>query len=207
MTAFDRAALLDAFDQIGRAAVAAGTRLQIAVYGGSALMLASNFRFATEDVDIAEIGHDWPEWLTAVVAEIARDKGWSEDWLNDAVSFHLSPLAQKDRDHRAFGTFPRRSSDVGLAVLIPSARYILAMKLKSLRISDFEKGAVDMKDTSNLLRVVGITEVEPAIAVLREFFPRTAADADKQRFVLKRLLSQDPTSDAPTYPGRSDDED
>ena len=45
--AFDRDALLDAFDQIGRAAVRAGTKLQIAVYGGSALMLASNFRFAT----------------------------------------------------------------------------------------------------------------------------------------------------------------
>ena len=54
--AFDREALLDAFDQIGRAAVEAGTKLQIAVYGGSALMLASNFRFATEDVDIADIG-------------------------------------------------------------------------------------------------------------------------------------------------------
>ena len=51
--AFGRDALLDAFDRIGRAAVAAGTKLQIAVYGGSALMLASNFRFATEDVDIA----------------------------------------------------------------------------------------------------------------------------------------------------------
>jgi hypothetical protein len=52
--AFGRDALLDAFDQIGRAAVLAGTKLQIAVYWGSALMLASNFRFATEDVDIAE---------------------------------------------------------------------------------------------------------------------------------------------------------
>jgi hypothetical protein len=54
--AFGRDPLLDAFDQIGRAAVLAGTKLQIAVYGGSARMLASNFRFATKDVDIAEIG-------------------------------------------------------------------------------------------------------------------------------------------------------
>jgi hypothetical protein len=45
--AFDRDALLDAFDKIGRAAAQAGTKLQIAVYGGSALMLASNFMFAT----------------------------------------------------------------------------------------------------------------------------------------------------------------
>ena len=51
--ALDREKLLEAFDEIGRAAVAAGTRMQIAVYGGSALMLASNFRFATEDVDVS----------------------------------------------------------------------------------------------------------------------------------------------------------
>jgi hypothetical protein len=48
---FDRDALLNAFDRIGRAAASAGTKLQIAVYGGSALILASNFRFATEDAD------------------------------------------------------------------------------------------------------------------------------------------------------------
>src|SRR3954447_11685212 len=100
--AFDRDALLDAFDRIGYAAIEAGTKLQIAVYGGSALMLASNFRFATEDVDIAEIGGKWPEWLTSVVAAIAREKSWSEDWLNDAVTFHLSALAELERDHLPF---------------------------------------------------------------------------------------------------------
>lgn len=206
-TAFDRNALLDAFDRIGRAAVAAGSKLQIAVYGGSALMLASNFRFATEDVDIAEIGDVWPEWLTASVAAIAADNGWSDDWLNDAVTFHLSPLAQPQRDHLSFGTFPRRSEKVGLSVLIPTARYLLAMKLKSLRLSDFKKGAVDMADTAHLLRVVGISDVEQGIAVLGEYFPRSAADADKQRFVLKRLLSQDPATDAPEYFGGNHDAD
>jgi hypothetical protein len=53
--AFGRDALLDAFDRIGRAAVQAGTKLQIVMYGGSALMLASNFRFATEEVHIHEL--------------------------------------------------------------------------------------------------------------------------------------------------------
>src|ERR1700712_2097521 len=204
--AFDRDALLDAFDRIGYAAVAAGTKLQIAGYGGSALMLASNFRFATEDVDIADIGSAWPEWLKDVVAAVAREKGWSDDWLNDAVSFHLSPLAQLDRDHLAFGTFPRRSEKVGLTVFIPTARYLLAMKLKSLRIADFKKGALDMADTGHLLRAAEITEVEQAIAVLAEFYPISAADADKQRFVLKRLLSQELATNAPKYPRGSDDE-
>jgi hypothetical protein len=205
-TAFDRDALLDAFDRIGYAAIEAGTKLQIAVYGGSALMLASNFRFATEDVDIAEIGGKWPEWLTSAVTAIAREKGWGADWLNDAVTFHLSPLAELQRDHLPFGNFPRRTEAVGLTVFIPTARYLLAMKLKSLRISDFEKGAADMADTTHLLNVVGITEVEQAVAVLAEFFPRSAADADKQRFVLKRLLSQELVTNAPKYPRGNDDE-
>ncbi len=70
--AFGRDALLDAFDQIGRAAVLAGTKLQIAVYGGSALMVASNFRFATEDVDVSKVERPLPSWLAEVVHEIAK---------------------------------------------------------------------------------------------------------------------------------------
>lgn len=197
---FDRDALLEAFDEIGRAAVAAGTRLQIQVYGGSALMLASNFRFATEDVDIAEIGGEWPAWLSEVVARIARENDWSEDWFNDAVTFHLSKLEQAERDLLAFGTFPRTGEAAGLCVMIPTARYMLALKLKSLRVSDFSKGEQDMADVAHLLRVVGITEIEAAIEVLAEFFPKSAADADKQRFVLKRLFAGGLAIDAPEYP-------
>src|SRR5215470_18897651 len=198
--AFDREALLDAFDRIGRAAVEAGTKLQIAVYGGSALMLASNFRFATEDVDIAELGQPWPAWLSDIVERLAQENAWSKTWLNDAVSFHLSALARAHRDLAAFGTFPRRGEHIGLAVFVPTARYMLALKLKALRISDFEKGQQDMADVAHLLEVLGISDVERAIAVLAEFFPNSAADADKQRFVLKRLFSGGTIVDAPQYP-------
>jgi len=58
-------------------------------YGGAAMMLASNFRFATEDVDIAAIGMPWPAWLTDAVQTIAVREGRAEDWLNEAVTFHL----------------------------------------------------------------------------------------------------------------------
>lgn len=198
--AFDRDALLDAFDQIGRAAVQAGTKLQIAVYGGSALMLASNFRFATEDVVIADIGKQWPVWLSEVVERIANQNNWSTTWLNDAVTFHLSPLAQAERDLTVFGTFPRRDEHVGLCVFVPTARYMLALKLKALRVSDFEKGQQDMADVAHLLKVLELTEIEQAIAILAEFFPNSASDADKQRFVLKRLFAKGTPTDAPHYP-------
>jgi hypothetical protein len=198
--AFGRDDLLEAFDRIGRAAVEAGTKLQIAVYGGSALMLASNFRFATEDVDIAEIGQPWPAWLSDTVDQLAQENAWSSTWLNDAVTFHLSALARADRDLTAFGTFPRRGEHTGLVVFVPTARYMLALKLKALRISDFEKGQQDMADVAHLLKVLGISEVEGAIGVMAEFFPNSAADADKQRFVLKRLFTGGSSIDAPHYP-------
>src|SRR5258708_5952481 len=206
-TAFNRDALLDAFDRIGYAAIDAGTKLQIAVYGGSALMLASNFRFGTEDVDIAELGEPWPDWLHNVVGKIAARNRWSDQWLNDGVTFHLSALAVPARDLVAFGTFPRRSEKIGITVFVPTARYMLALKLKALRVSDFAKGSKDIDDVRNLLGVLGITEVDPAIEVLTEFFPRSGADADKQRFVLKNILSKGTVGNAPRYPRRGDQED
>jgi hypothetical protein len=202
MAAFDRDQLLAALNEIGAAAVAAGTRLDIAVFGGSALMLAGNFRFSTEDVDIAEIGRPWPDWLSAVVARIASQNGWPDDWLNDAVSTFLSPLARSERDFVFLGTFPRATEHAGLRVFVPSARYMLALKLKALRVSKYEKGTTDLADVANLLGVLDIKDAEEAIAVLTDFFPNSPADVDKARFVLRHILATKGAPDAPRYPGR-----
>ena len=176
--AFGRDALLDAFDQIGRAAALAGTKLQIAVYGGSALMLASNFRFATEDVDVSELARPLPDWLAGVVHEIAKKNDWQDDWFNDGVAFHLSSLADRAADHLEFGTFPRDGSAPGLVVSVPSAEYLLALKLKAARIVD---------------------PLEDAIALLGRYFPMSAASSEKQRFLLKNM-NREGGIDAPKYP-------
>lgn len=197
--AFDRDALLDAFDRIGRAAALAGTKLQIAVYGGSALMLASNFRFATEDVDVSKLEHPLPAWLAAAVREIAQQNGWAEDWFNDGVAFHLSPLADSAADHLEFGTFPRDSETAGLVVSVPSAEYLLALKLKAFRVLDPLRGETERLDILNLMRVVGITTVEDAIALLGRYFPLSAASSEKQQFLLKNMTRAGAV-DAPKYP-------
>jgi hypothetical protein len=124
--------------------------------------------------------------------------------LNDAVTFHLSSLADAERDLAVFGTFPRREDRVGLTVSVPSPRYLLALKLKALRVADFDRGAQDIADVANLLRVLGIREVEPAIAIFSEFFPKSGADADRQRYVLRYILTQPSSGDAPRYPRRDD---
>jgi hypothetical protein len=198
--AFDRDALLDAFDRIGRAAALAGTKLQIAVYGGSALMLASNFRFTTEDVDVSKLEHPLPDWLGTVVGEIAQQNGWDEDWFNDGVAFHLSPLADSAGDHLEFGTFPRNSETAGLVVSVPSAEYLLALKLKAFRVLDPVRGETERLDILNLMRVVGIATVEEAIALLGRYFPLSAASSEKQQFLLKNMTRAG-AADAPKYLG------
>jgi len=101
--AFDRDQLLAAFDRIGRRAREHGARIEVAVYGGSALILASNFRFATEDVDAVTLDRAWPAWLDEEVRRIAVENSWSADWFNDAISFHLarSPLGLRHMSNSA----------------------------------------------------------------------------------------------------------
>ena len=197
--ALDRDAVLDAFDRIGRAAVAVGTKLQIAVYGGSALMLASNFRFATEDVDVSKLEHPLPAWLAAVVEEIAKKNHWQDEWFNDGVAFHLSTLADHAADHLEFGTFPRDGTPPGLVVSVPSAEYLLALKLKAIRVTDPLRGETERLDILNLMQVVGISTAEEAIALLGRYFPVSAASPEKQRFLLKNM-NRAGGVDAPKYP-------
>jgi hypothetical protein len=199
MSAFGRDALLNAFDRIGRAAALAGTKLQIAVYGGSALMLASNFRFATEDVDVSELERPLPNWLAAVVEKIATQNSWQSDWFNDGVAFHLSSLADRALDHLEFGTFPRDGSRPGLVVSVPSAEYLLALKLKAMRVTDPVRGETERLDILNLMKVVGISTAEDAITLFGRYFPVSAASAEKQRFLLKNM-SHEGGLDAPKYP-------
>ena len=198
-TALDRHSLLEAFDRIGRAAVAAGTKLHIAVYGGSALMLASNFRFATEDVDVSELPNPLPDWLASTVREIAGENRWQDHWFNDAVVFHLSSRADRAADHLEFGTFPRDGTPPGLVISVPTAEYLLALKLKAFRILDPSRGETERLDILNLMRVVGISKVEDAIGLLGRYFPATAASSEKQRFLLKNM-SRDGGASAPKYP-------
>ena len=198
--AFDRTALLDAFDQIGRAAVEAGAKLQIAVYGGSALMLASNFRFSTEDVDVSELPKPLPAWLAGTLEKIARRNGWSDDWFNDGVVFHLSPFADQAADHLEFGSFPRDGGSPGLVVSVPSAEYLLALKLKAVRIADPVRGDAERLDILNLMRVVGISTPERSSCAAWKVFSGQRGVCREAAFLLKHMSAHG-AADAPKYPG------
>jgi hypothetical protein len=197
--AFSTDELLSAFDLIGEAALHHEQKLDFAVYGGAALMLASNFRFSSEDVDIAPLEH-WPDWLQAVVTGIGEQRGWSADWLNDAVGVFLSKAADSS-DHVLFGSFPRHAGETGLKIFIPTAGYMLALKLKALRVLDPGKGEQERGDILALMQVCEIGSADEAIGLLQRYFPVSAAAPGKLRFLLKHILTnKDTTHGTPRYP-------
>ena len=201
--AFDTEELLGAFDLIGAAALERGQRLDFARYGGSALMLASNFRFSSEDVDIAPL-EPRPDWLGALVEEIGIRKGWDIDWLNDAVGVHLSKLAGEN-DHIHHESFPRGGEAIGLRVFVPTADYMLALKLEALRVLSPAKGEQERDDILALMRVCRLQTVEEAIKLLARYFPVSAAAPEKLKFLMKHLLMDgDAPHGSPEYPRRSD---
>jgi len=72
--------LHDAFMEFGAQARREGKVIDVAIYGGSALMLASNFRIATQDVDAVVEGDQ--AMVARWAEDIARTRNWPRDWLN-----------------------------------------------------------------------------------------------------------------------------
>src|SRR5207244_3639198 len=138
------------------------------------------------------------DWLRRAVERITAETGWAEDWFNDGVAFHLSPIADHAIDHLEFGSFPRDGTQPGLIVYVPSAPYLLALKLKAIRVTDPLRGEQERLDILNLMRVVGIRTINEAIAVLARYFPTSGASAEKQRFLLKHMNIEGAV-DAPKY--------
>ena len=197
--------LHDAFMELGALARREGKVIDLAVYGGSALMLASNFRVATQDVDAVVEGDQ--RTIARFTAEIARTRGWARDWLNDGVRTYLSPQVEGLAAHHAlFRAYPSEQ-EPGLRVFVPSPEYLLAMKLMAMRL-DPAGGKSDLADILNLMDVVGLTTLDDTIAFVAAFYPEARLSARMQLGLRELWRMQDtPTQegrhDAPTYLGRS----
>lgn len=197
--------LHDAFRELGELACQEGKVIDLAVYGGSALMLASNFRVSTQDVDAVVEGDQ--RTITRLAEQIAQERGWPRDWLNDGVRTYLSPQVEGVAEHHAlFRAYPSEQAP-GLRVFVPSPEYLLAMKLMAMRI-DPAGGTSDLDDILNLLDIVGLTTPEDAIRFAAAFYP-DARISGRVRLGIQALwrLKDTPTQerrhDTPSYLGRS----
>jgi hypothetical protein len=146
-----------AFDEMGALAAARGITIEIAVYGGFCLILASDIRNASGDVDAVFLSGG------KAVREIA-----------DAVAARLAPPPGDPQPNLMLaGEYPRvPNSIVGLRVHLPMPAYILAMKILANRgAEDTEKTESDLNDSVALMKVTKLTTEQHLVELLKECYP------------------------------------
>jgi hypothetical protein len=173
------------FRELGLRARAADKIVEIAVYGGSALVLTLPGRVATKDVD-AVIHHD-QVWLRDTVAALAEEKGWPPDWLNDGVKGWLS---HRDADPEAkylFKTYPSED-EPGLRVFLASPHYLFAMKCLAMRIGGVDESR-DRSDIEALARQLGIDTTEQALDIVSQYYPLSRI-SPKTQYGVEEIFSR-----------------
>ena len=150
----DRARLEKAFELLGEDLAGQATFIEIAVCGGSAIMLQFDWRRSTVDVDaVVREGYDEHRFAASVL-RVANAMGLDPNWLNNAVGMY-TPLAEDDSLFALAGHYPPQGT-AGLRIVVAKPHYLLAMKLQALR--SFDRGSRDLEDARSLAKVLNLAE-------------------------------------------------
>jgi hypothetical protein len=181
---FDRAALEAALTELGRRAFDAGRTIEIAVYGGSALLLTLDRKINTGDVD-AVFEKD-KTFVRKLAADMAEEFGWDENWLNDGVKGWLSAKDADPDVKPLFKTYPSEELP-GLRVFVAKPEYLFAMKCLAMRVGGVDTNS-DINDIKLLAREIGIKASEEALTLVEKFYPRNMLEP-KMRLGLEEIFS------------------
>lgn len=182
MATFGKDQLKEALALLGTLARAEGKTLEIAVYGGSALMLLFDWRQATRDVD-AVFEADKAD-VRRLASNVADTLKLPTDWINDGVKGFLSAVDRASTG--LFATYPSEA-EPGLRVLVASPEYLFAMKRLAMRTAGVD-GNADVADIRALAGELGLRTAEAAFEVVARFYPRSRI-SPKTQFGLEEIFS------------------
>ena len=168
----DRSRISRALRRLGELAQAQQITLELSLYGGAVFTLVYGSRDATKDVDAvvrqSEVGRE-------LARKVAAEQDLPEDWLNDDVRQFLS-------EREAKRSLPANDFGEGLRIAVPTAAYLLAMKLRSCR-PPLPGYAGDYGDIRFLVQKMDVSSVEEAEAILDKFFPPDTLSVEAREVV------------------------
>lgn len=148
----DRKMLEKAFNRLGELLARKKIMGELAVYGGTAVMLQLEYRENTADVDcIVSVGHG-P--VMDAAREVGRQLGIGMNWLNEDVSVFTS-RKETVRDLIPFGGYPKNGRP-HLNVVLAKPEYLVAMKVEALRRTTSR----DVEDLTKLAKKLGLNSEE-----------------------------------------------
>ena len=162
----DRAKIVEAFRLVGQYLLERKTLGEIAIYGGSAIILQFDWRKTSVDVDARVTSQGNHGVIMDAVHEAAKRLGLPRSWLNESVTVYAR-RGERDADRVLVGLYPSPER-FGLRVTAARPEYILAMKLRALeRLTTDER---DFKDAVQLAIECGVTTLGEIKDVHRRYF-------------------------------------
>jgi hypothetical protein len=173
----DKDRLTQALRRLGELAVAGGVELELSLYGGAVFTLVYGSRDSTKDVDAlirpSAVGH-------RLALRVALELGLPEDWINSDVAQFLS-------EQEAKRALPAEMFGPGLQVTVPTAAYLLALKLRACR-PPLPGYPVDASDIRFLLGKLKLGSREEVDAIFTRFFPHDAL-TERAREIVETTLA------------------
>ncbi len=171
-----RAKLTQALRRLGELAHEQGVTLELSLYGGAVFTLVYGSRETTKDVDAVVRQSELAQKLAV---KVALELGLPEDWLNDHVKQFLAEKeAKRQLTEIEFGP--------GLRVSVPTAAYLLALKLRACR-PPLPGYAGDHGDIRFLIQKMQVGSVEAAEAIYDKFFPHDSLPVAARELVRATL--------------------
>lgn len=162
--------IVAAFREMGEILARAGKVAEIAIFGGAAIQLQFEVSFGTGDVD-ARVETGDHGTLMRAAQDVAARRGWLRSWFSEAVTSYLGDVVSTDF-HASYPSETR----VGLRVYVAKPDYLLAMKLRAMRI-----GSRDEADAALLARAAGLLRFEDMATLLARFFPKVLSEGAARR--------------------------
>lgn len=163
----DAEAILNGFETMGRYLQERSALGEIAVYGGSAILLQFDWRTITQDVDAVVLNTDREGVVKDAIAYAGLKHDLPDDWLNNFVD-GFTPETERPEFFQPFGTYPAAGVP-GLRVVLARPEYLCAMKLKAIDRADPQDK--DFTDAVRLARETGIDDADGLVRVFSEFYP------------------------------------
>jgi hypothetical protein len=161
-----------------------GIFAEIAVYGGSSIMMhdsAFSINRATEDIDYVPLMTRPTDLsvIQSVLDEVTNTLGYSESVFRDDVKHMIS-----DNPHHVFfGEYPEGKGN--FRVFQASPDYILAMKAMSMRSGFISKDPLDLV---YLTQELNIDSLESIKSIIHDYFPDYDMPTEHE-FIISDLLN------------------
>ena len=172
-----RAQVVCALTRLGDLCTAAASKVEIALYRGTVMMIAYDCRQATKDVDA--IFHPVGV-IEPLIGQVAVELKLPEDWMNSGVKTFVG--AREARKKVSELEIP------GLVLTRPSAEYLLAMKCLAAGLPTlFRTG--DVEDIKFLLRKLRLRSIKEVDAIVGDYYGDRRLENGK-RWLVEKLIAE-----------------